>query len=220
MYCTLKGGGRLRDSNKSHLPEGFVYLTDIVEDAILEIRYYSTYNFVGTRVDGYLAPVAIVTREAAVALKQASDELSKKGYVVKVFDTYRPQVAIDHFMKWAADIDDEAMKQYFYPAIDKDKLIPDGYIAPKSGHSRGSTIDLTLVDKLSGKELDMGSPFDFFGLESHHGTELISDEQTANRGILKYAMLNAGFKLYEPEWWHYSLEEEPFPDTYFEFLLK
>ena len=202
------------------LPEGFVYVADIVPDVILEIRYYSTYNFLGARVDDYLSPVAILSEEAAAALKQASGNLRKQGYAVKVFDAYRPQGAVDHFVRWAKNENDVLTKEYFYPDVEKSRLIPDGYIAERSGHSRGGTVDLSIVDMRTGKEMDMGSPFDFFGPLSHHGTKLITDEQTKNRSILKNAMEQAGFKPYNEEWWHYTLIDEPFPDTYFKFPVR
>jgi len=202
------------------LPDGFVYVTDVVPDVILEIRYYSTYNFLGVRVDDYLSPVAIMTEQAAAALKQASDGLREQGYAVKVFDVYRPQGAVDHFVRWAEDVNDVLTKEYFYPDVEKNRLFIDGYIAARSGHSRGSTIDLTIIDMRTGKEVDMGTPFDFFGLASHHGTNLITDEQARNRLILKNAMESAGFRRYDEEWWHYTLNDEPFPDTYFKFPVK
>jgi D-alanyl-D-alanine dipeptidase len=202
------------------LPEGFVYLSETVPDAILEIRYFSTYNFLGVRVDSYLAPTAILSKQAAAALKNANDDLLQLGYTVKVFDAYRPQRAVDHFMRWVKDESDVSAKEYFYPDIEKNRLFPEGYIAARSGHSRGSTVDLTIIDMRTGKELDMGSPFDFFGQISHHETNIITQEQANNRLILKSAMGNAGFKSYNEEWWHYTLSDEPFPDTYFNFPVK
>ena len=208
------------ETGKNSLPEGFVYIGDILPDVIFEIRYFSTYNFVGERVEGYILPVAIISLEAANALKQANVELREAGYAIKVFDAFRPQRAVNHFVRWAEAKYDVKTQAYFYPDIDKKSLIPDGYIAERSGHSRGSTVDLTIIDMMTGKELDMGSPFDFFGLESHHDTDLITDEQAQNRLILKNAMVNAGFRPYAEEWWHYTLENEPFPDTYFDFPVK
>ena len=202
------------------LPEGFVYLAEAVPDVILEIRYYSSYNFLGTRVDDYLVPVAIISSEAAAALAVAEANLRAQGYVVKVFDAYRPQGAVDHFVRWAEDHGDVLTKAYFYPDLAKDRLFPEGYIAERSGHSRGSTIDLTIVDMQTGKELDMGTPFDFFGTASHHGSDLVDAEQTANRLILRAAMEGAGFVAYEEEWWHYTLAGEPYPDTYFDFVVR
>ena len=196
---------------------GFVYVTAAVPDVLLEIRYHSTYNFTADRVDGYVVPTAILSEEAAAALQNASDTLRGQGYVLKVFDAYRPKAAVDHFVRWASDIGDTRLKSVFYPEVDKSKLFALGYITEKSGHSRGSTVDLTLVEMRNGRELDMGSPFDFFGPISHHGTALITPAQAANRIILKKAMAEAGFKPYPEEWWHYTLENEPYPDTYFNF---
>ena len=141
----------------------FVNLTDIIPDAILEIRYYSTYNFVGKRIDGYEQPVALMTRQAADSLKAVSDELKSYGYRLKIWDTYRPQTAVNHFIRWAENVQDTAMKKIFYPMVDKSLLFEQGYIYARSSHSRGSTVDLTLIDAATGKELDMGSPFDWFG---------------------------------------------------------
>ena len=195
----------------------FVLLSDYVPDAILEIRYYSTYNFVGDRIDGYLQPVALLTREAALALRQVSDEVSAMGYRLKIYDAYRPQMAVEHFMRWALDFEDARMKAYFYPELEKDQLFPQGYIAEHSGHSRGSTVDLTLFDMASGKELDMGGTFDYFGLLSHPDYRNITPEQYENRMILRNAMLKCGFKPLEEEWWHFTLKNEPYPGTYFTF---
>lgn len=195
----------------------FVLLTDVVPDAILEIRYYSTYNFVGERIDGYEEPLAFLTKEAAEALKGASDELREKGYRLKIFDAYRPQKAVTHFMNWALDTDDVRMKKYFYPELEKDVLFPQGYIAEHSGHSRGSTVDLTLFDMNSEREVDMGGTFDYFGELSHPDYRGITQQQYENRMILREAMLNNGFKPLEEEWWHFTLKDEPYPDTYFTF---
>lgn len=195
----------------------FVLLTDVVPDAILEIRYYSTYNFVGDRIDGYEQPVALLTKEAAEALKKVSDELKEKGYRLKIFDAYRPQKAVTNFVNWSKDIDDTRMKEYFYPELDKSVLFEQGYIDEKSGHSRGSTVDLTLFDMKTEKEVDMGGTFDYFGQLSHPDYKDITEEQYNNRMILRNAMLNNGFKPLAEEWWHFTLENEPFPDTYFQF---
>lgn len=202
------------------LPEGFVYVHEVIETAQLEIRYYGENNFAGTRIDGYERPVAILTEDAAAALKVAADILEEQGYYIKIFDAYRPQMAVDHFIRWAKDLDDVKMKDLFYPDLDKSELFEFGYIAEKSGHSRGSTVDLTLVDKNTNEEIDMGSGFDFFGEISNHGTDLITEEQEKNRNILRDAMVAAGFKIYPEEWWHYTLEHEPYPDTYFNFKVK
>ncbi len=195
----------------------FVLLTNAVPDAILEIRYYSTYNFVGDRIDGYEAPVALLTKEAAAALKAASDDFIAQGYRLKIYDAYRPQMAVSHFVRWAQDTEDTRMKEYFYPDLTKDVLFPQGYIAEHSGHSRGSTVDLTLVDMRTGKELDMGGVFDFFGELSHPDYKEITEAQYANRMRLREGMLSHGFKPLPEEWWHFTLENEPYPDTYFTF---
>ena len=195
----------------------FVLLSEAVPDAILEIRYYSTYNFVGDRIDGYEEPVAILTKEAASALKEVSDDLNQKGYRLKIYDAYRPQKAVTNFMNWALDTEDVRMKEYFYPELEKDVLFPQGYIAEHSGHSRGSTLDLTLFDMKTEKEVDMGGTFDYFGELSHPDYKEITDEQYENRMILREAMTSHGFKPLEEEWWHFTLENEPYPDTFFTF---
>ena len=193
---------------------------DIVPDAILEIRYYSTYNFIGDRIDGYEQPAALLTRKAAEALKLVSDDLAGQGYRLKIFDTYRPQKAVAHFMRWARDEEDVRMKAYFYPELDKNILIPQGYIAEHSGHSRGSTADLTLLDMRTGKEADMGGPFDYFGELSHSDYRGITEEQYANRMLLREAMTRRGFMPLTEEWWHFTLKDEPYPDTYFTFPVR
>jgi D-alanyl-D-alanine dipeptidase len=195
----------------------FVLVTDVVPDAIFEIRYYSTYNFVGDRIDGYEEPLAFMTKEAADALKEVSDDVKEDGYRLKIYDAYRPQEAVTNFVEWAKDEDDTRMKEYFYPELDKDVLFPQGYIAEHSGHSRGSTVDLTLFDMETEKEVDMGGTFDYFGEESHPDYKGITEEQYNNRMILREAMTEHGFKPLPEEWWHFTLENEPYPDTYFTF---
>ena len=198
----------------------FVTLTDAVPDAILEIRYYGTYNFVGTRIDGYLQPTALLTKRAADSLRAVSDDVMQQGYRLKIYDAYRPQVAVDHFVRWAADIADTLMRTYFYPDVDKSLLFEKGYLAEKSGHSRGSTVDLTLFDMKTGKEVDMGGTFDWFGGESHPDFRGITEAQYANRMLLREIMLAHGFKPLEEEWWHFTLANEPYPDTYFDFPVR
>ena len=219
--------------------DDFVELAEAVPDAILEIRYYSTYNFVGTRIDGYKQPTALLTRRAADSLRAVSDELLALGYRIKIYDAYRPQRAVDHFVRWAADVTDTLMKPYFYPDLDKSVLFDQLYIMEKSGHTRGSTVDLTLFDMATEKEVDMGGTFDWFGPESHPdfcgnpvmglyngdnrkspAGRSINAEQFANRQILREAMLRHGFKPLESEWWHFTLADEPYPDTYFTFPVR
>ena len=199
---------------------GFVSVGEAIPDVILEIRYYSTFNFIGDRIDGYERPVALLTREAADRLKEASDELGGQGYRLKIYDAYRPQKAVDHFMRWAGDPSDTRMKAFFYPELDKSVLIPGGYIAEHSGHSRGSTADLTLFDMQTQKELDMGGTFDFFGELSHPDYTGITETQYANRMLLRDTMLRHGFVPMTSEWWHFTLENEPYPDTYFTFPVR
>ena len=196
---------------------GFVVLGEFIPDIIQEIRYYSTYNFVGDRIDGYEMPCALMTREAAEALKKVSDDVMKMGYRLKVYDAYRPQKAVDNFVRWAKDTKDVRMKKYFYPEIAKERLFPEDYIMEKSGHSRGSTIDLTLFDMKTGKELDMGGTFDYFGEKSHPDYKKITKQQYKNRMILRNVMIKHGFKPLYSEWWHFTLENEPYPETYFTF---
>lgn len=213
--------GCLTCGGRTELPSGFVHVTERVPDAILEIRYHSTYNFVGKRIDGYVAPEAILTEEAAAALRKASDALKERGYRLKIYDAYRPQRAVDHFMRWAADRNDVKMRAVFYPELDKSVLFDQGYIAAKSGHSRGSTVDLTLVESVTGREADMGGVFDYFGRCSHSGfTEGLTPAQIANRRILREAMVAAGFKPLAEEWWHFTLKDEPYPDRYFDFPVR
>ena len=196
---------------------GFVLLADQVPGIVQEIRYYSTYNFVGDRIDGYEEPCALLTREAARALKAVSNEMNVRGYRLKVFDAYRPACAVRHFVLWGIEDLDLRMKPYFYPDLEKQELFAKGYIASQSSHSRGSTVDLTLLDMTTGKELDMGSPFDLFSPVSHPDSTAVTPEQQANRMLLQQAMVRGGFVPIDCEWWHFTLADEPYPDTYFEF---
>ena len=197
--------------------DGFVSVGEMIPDVILEIRYYSTFNFIGDRVDGYAQPVALLTREAAGRLREVSADLAGEGYRLRIYDAYRPQQAVDHFMRWAEDPGDTRMKPYFYPGLAKEDLIPGGYIARHSGHSRGSTVDLTLFDTRTQKDLDMGGPFDFFGELSHPDYRGVTEEQYVHRMLLRGAMLRRGFLPLDSEWWHFTLANEPYPDTFFTF---
>lgn len=202
------------------LPEGFVLVGEAIPDALLDIRYYTTYNFVGARIDGYEAPVAVLTREAADALKLVSDDMKAQGFRLVIYDAYRPQRAVDHFARWAEDITDTRMKAVFYPDVDKADLFEKGFIARRSGHSRGSTVDLTLLDEATGKLLDMGGPFDFFGELSHPDYAGVTAQQHENRMLLQSAMLKRGFKPLSTEWWHFTLVDEPYPKTFFDFPVR
>ena len=198
-------------------PSGFVLLADYVPGIVQEIRYYSTFHFVGERIDGYEAPAALLTVEAARALKAVANEMNVQGYRLKVFDAYRPACAVRHFVLWGIEDLDLRMKPYFYPDLEKQALFQQGYIASQSSHSRGSAVDLTLLDMRSGKEVDMGSPFDLFSERSHPDCRAVTDEQYANRMFLQSAMVRNGFQPIDCEWWHFSLRDEPYPDVYFEF---
>ncbi len=201
--------------------DGFVDLADFLPDAILEIRYHTSYNFVGAPIDGYEQPTALMTREAAEALRAVSDDVMAQGYRLKIYDAYRPQCAVDHFVRWAANLSDSLMKPYFYPDLDKSVLFDQLYIMEKSGHTRGSTVDLTLFDMATEKEVDMGGTFDWFGIESHPDyTATLTPEQYANRMLLRDAMVRHGFKTLDSEWWHFTLKDEPYPDTYFTFPVR
>jgi D-alanyl-D-alanine dipeptidase len=204
----------MKYSDNAH---GFVSIGEAIPDILLDIRYYSSFNFIGERIDGYEEPAALLTREAAQALKEAGREAARQGFRLKIFDAYRPQKAVDHFVRWAKDPDDIRMKAFFYPELEKKDIIPLGYIAEHSGHSRGSTVDLTLFDMAAEKELDMGGVFDYFGEESHPDYRGITEEQYANRMLLRETMLAHGFKPLAEEWWHFTLADEPYPDTYFTF---
>ena len=196
---------------------GFVLLSDYIPHIVQEIRYFSTFNFVGDRINGYEEPIALLTKEAARALLSVHNEMMVKGYRLKIYDTYRPVTAVKHFMFWGIEDQDLRMKPYFYPELEKQELFKKGYIAKRSSHSRGSTVDLTLLDMKTGKDVDMGGPFDYFGELSHPDYRGITDEQYENRMTLRDSMLKNGFLPIDCEWWHFTLADEPFPDRYFDF---
>jgi D-alanyl-D-alanine dipeptidase len=200
-------------------PSSFVDAATLVPGLVTEMRYAGSHNFTGRPVDGYAAPRCLLTREAASALGEAARELAPQGLVIKAFDCYRPVRAVMNFMRWARDLGDTAGKAEFYPDVDKRTLFRDGYIASHSGHSRGSTIDLTL-QHAGGEELDMGTPFDFFSPKSWTADPSVTPAQHANRMLLATTMRRHGFHGYDKEWWHFTLAHEPFPETYFDFLVK
>ena len=202
--------------NDQYRCAGFVSVSDVIPDVLLDVRYYSTYNFVGERIDGYEAPLVLLTREAAEALALVNADLRRKGLRLVLYDGYRPQQAVDHFVRWAEN-EDESMRPVFYPDVDKADLFTRGFIARRSGHSRGSTVDLTLLDEKSGMLLDMGGPFDFFGELSHPDASGVTPQQHHHRMLLRDAMLRRGFRPLSTEWWHFTLVNEPYPDTYFDF---
>ena len=201
-------------------PEGFVYVKAQIPDIKLDIRYARSNNFIGKPVNAYNKSVAILAKQATDALEKVQKDLMAEGFCLKIFDAYRPQTAVNHFIEWAKKPDDTLTKQKFYPDVAKKDLFQLGYIATKSGHSRGSTVDLTIIDVATEKELDMGSSYDFFSDISHHSTDKITKEQKANRSLLKRIMIKNGFRPYPEEWWHYTLRNEPYPETYFDFPVQ
>ena len=206
-------------------PKGFVDAAAVIEGLVVDMRYFGDNNFVGTRIDGYERPRCLLTRQAADALAAIQRDLAGRGLALKMFDCYRPTRAVAHFIRWAQRIDDVKRKAEFYPDIDKRDLFRLGYIAARSGHSRGSTVDLTLIRRadgaeLDGRELDMGTPYDFSGPQSGLSDRRVSEEARRNRALLVGAMTRGGFRPYHKEWWHYTLANEPFPDTYFNFPVR
>ncbi|MGV9295656.1 M15 family metallopeptidase [Amycolatopsis sp. NPDC003676] len=224
-------------------PPEFVALRDVDPTIVQEIRYITPHNFTGAPVDGYRQPMCILTRDAAVALHRAQLSFVRQGYTLKVYDCYRPQRAVDNFVRWAEDLSDLRMKAEFYPRVEKDRLFEDGYIAAKSGHSRGSTVDLTLVrlpafptrpyhpgeplkpcygpkaERFPDNSIDMGTGFDCFDTLAHTLDPRIVGKQKANRMLLLHGLERAGFKNLPEEWWHYTFQPETFPDTYFDFPI-
>ena len=209
---------RLSTVSQPSLPEGFVALQQVIPDLVVDLKYATDDNFVGEPIPGYEYGQAVMTTEAALALADVQEQLQALGLGLKIFDAYRPQRAVDFFKHWASDATDTRGKAVFYPALDKDELIPNGYIAPRSGHSRGSTVDLTIIRRSDLSELDMGTPFDFFGPQSWTAFSGISRSQQHNRQLLQKIMAAHGFVGVKEEWWHFTLKNEPFPDTAFDFV--
>jgi D-alanyl-D-alanine dipeptidase len=231
-------------TGSAKMQSNFVDIKEIIPQINLEIRYFGPHNFVGEKVDGYLAPKCVLTKEAAEALLSVQKDLEPFSLTLKIYDCYRPQRAVDHFVKWAKEIDNTKTKKEFYPTVDKRNLFKDGYIDSKSGHSRGSTVDLTIVplpvpkqqeyildQKLSecylpapkrfpDNSIDMGTGFDCFHELSHTANKNIARQQKVNRLLLKTLMEKHGFKNYDLEWWHYTLKNEPYPNTYFDFPIE
>lgn len=206
--------------SQAKLAKEFCYVDSVVKNIVLEIKYFSEDNFLGEVVDGYLAPKAILTKKATYALLKVQKELNGFGLGLKIFDAYRPQKAVDHFVRWGRDLSDTKMKSIYYPTVEKRYLFRDGYIAKKSGHSRGSTVDLTIIDLETKEVLDMGSSFDFFGEASWVKYQAITGQQRANRMLLNSIMLKHGFKAYAEEWWHFTLKNEPYKNRYFDFNVE
>jgi zinc D-Ala-D-Ala dipeptidase len=225
----------------SELPDGFTYLDQVDPTIQISMRYYSNDNFAGTRIDGYKRPRIIMTKQAAAALKKVQQDVAKDGYCLVVYDAYRPQKAVDHFMRWGADLIEQKMKPEYYPDLDKKSVFDLGYIAKKSGHTRGSTVDLTIIKlgnslknpsfqirTINGNDIpflddgtvDMGSSFDLFDDASHHDSPKMTPEYNAQRKYLRSKMEARRFKILKEEWWHYILKNEPFPNTYFNFDIE
>ncbi|WP_452218911.1 M15 family metallopeptidase [Lacinutrix undariae] len=205
---------------KQQLPEGFVSVKSLIPDLDVNLRYFSSHNFVGDTITGYKANRLILTEATAQALKLVQNDLQQQNLCLKVYDGYRPQRAVNHFITWAKDLNDTIHKAEFYPNVNKRHLFRDGYIASRSGHSRGSTVDLTIIDGITGEPLDMGSPYDFFGEPSWVNYGEITETQKANRLLLKEIMLKHNFRNYSKEWWHFTLRWEAFPKTYFDFEIE
>jgi D-alanyl-D-alanine dipeptidase len=199
---------------------GFVDAAGVVAGLAVDMRYFGEDNFVGARIDGYERPRCLLTRRAAAALAAVQADLSAAGLGLKVFDCYRPRRAVAHFLRWARDLSDQKRKADFYPDIDKSQLFRLGYIAARSGHSRGSTVDLTLVRRADGRELNMGTRFDFFGRQSWPSDRSVGEEARANRAQLAASMRRRGFLAYFKEWWHFTLAHEPYPSTHFDFVVR
>ena len=218
--CATVGATAAIADDKHALPDGFVYLDEAVPDIVIELKYTTDENFVGQPIDGYLHEHAILSEPAAAALAEVQAMLLSFGLELKVFDAYRPQRAVDHFVRWGGNLDDQRTKPDYYPDVAKEDLFEAGYIAARSSHSRGSTVDLTIVyrdEAGTAHELEMGSGYDFFGPISWPDSSGVSGQQRANRALLQNVMIAHGFNYYAQEWWHFTLRDEPFPDTYFDF---
>lgn len=209
----------LGNSQKPVIPDGFSDVLVSIPDISIDLRYFSRNNFVGDTINGYQCAKLILTDAATAQLKHVQEDLQKEGLGLLVYDGYRPQQAVDHFVKWARELQDTTMKAIFYPEVSKQHLFKEGYIASKSGHSRGSTLDVTLINLDTGQALDMGSPYDFFGMESWLSYQKLSESQKQNRQRLQHIMNKHGFRSYAKEWWHFTLRNEPYPKTYFNFPI-
>jgi zinc D-Ala-D-Ala dipeptidase len=201
-------------------PQAFVDAADVVDGLVVEMRYFGTNNFVGAAIDGYEAPRCLLTAQAAQALAAVQRDLRARGLGLKVYDCYRPLRAVAHFRRWARDTADVKQKREFYPDVDKRNLFALGYLSTRSSHARGSTVDLTLVNRRDGTDIDMDSPFDFFGTRSHLRAAGIGASQSRNRLLLAETMGRHGFRASSTEWWHFTLANEPFPAKSFDFPVR
>lgn len=192
----------------------------VIPGLVVEMRYFGSENFVGRRIAGYEAPICLLTQEAVRSLSAVQERLNSLGLGLKVFDCYRPKRAVDNFVAWARTPTDQARKADYYPNVDKSMLFELGYIAERSGHSRGSTLDVTMINTRTGAEVDMGSPYDLFDPISWPASTAVSRAAQANRMLLQDTMIQAGFRPLKEEWWHFTLDTEPYPETYFDFVVK
>jgi zinc D-Ala-D-Ala dipeptidase len=222
--CTLATAALLAGAGlsiaQSSRPADFVDAASVVKPLVVDLRYSTPHNFVGARVDGYEQPVCLLTKQAADALAAVAQDIAPLGLGLKAFDCYRPARAVAHFVRWAKDLNDQKEKSEFYPDVDKQDLFRLGYIAEKSSHSRGSTVDLTLVERSTGREIDMGTPFDFFSSKSWPEDRSVTGAQRENRNRLRDAMRRRGFAPYDREWWHFTLKDEPFPGRSFDIPVR
>jgi len=232
------------DVVKQAPPGAFVSLHDVDPSIIVEMRYLTNHNFMGRRVPGYRENVCLLTKQTAEALVRVQKVVREDGYSLKVYDCYRPQRSVDSFVRWGKDLSDQRMKAEFYPRVRKARVFKEGYIATQSGHSRGSTVDLTLVRLPAGKQeryhrgdrlrdcagprrkrfrdntIDMGTGYDCFDVKSHPYSRAFRGKVRRNRLALRKPMIAAGFKGLETEWWHFTLRDEPYPETYFDFPME
>ena len=204
---------------KADIPKEFLYLEEYISHIEIDLKYFTNNNFIGSKINGYKSNKCIITKDAANALKHVQNDLKHFGYGIKIFDAYRPQRAVDHFVKWAKN-SNRKMKSIHYPNINKKQLFKEGYIASRSGHSRGSTVDLTIIELNNGQELDMGTIYDYFGEESWVDFSDLNQDQRTNRALLQSVMKKYGFKSLKEEWWHFTLQNEPFPNKYFNFNVE
>jgi zinc D-Ala-D-Ala dipeptidase len=204
-------------AHKKFLPPGFVYLSDIVPTITSEIRYAGRSNIIGKPVHGYKRPVCIITKRAALALLEVQSDLKEQGLALKVFDCYRPQKAVNHFIAWSKTKEGPYIKRTYHPHLNKAELFKQNYIDKQSGHTRGSTVDLTVVNLKTHRPLDMGTSFDFMDERSNPLSDAVTESQFENRMLLRRVMINGGFIPFPTEWWHFTLKGEPFPNTYFDF---
>ena len=206
--------------SQNTLPKGFVYVESIIPSIKVDLKYFSFENFIGKPIDGYNKDIAILSEAATLALKKVQDELETYNLSILIYDAYRPQRAVNNFVRWAKDLNDTINKHQYYPNVSKKDLFKYEYIASRSGHSKGSTLDITIVDNSTCQSIDMGTPYDFFGKESWVENTNLTAQQLANRMLLQTIMRKHGFRHYPQEWWHFTLKGEPFPDTYFDFIIE